>query len=146
MLNISKHKSSAASLLCHPFVSISDQGTEKETIIDGIIIDRNQINITFSATFRFQSYYKLCFTSNSQKSEWSHLYSTENEIKCGVTFRCVLKEQWRVTNGCFPEQHAVHLLPFNNQVTWPKLQWKSVQKVGTEIRHPDSSLSVWCHK
>ena len=86
MLNISKHKSSAASLLCHPFVSISDQGTEKETIIDGIIIDRNQINITFSATFRFQSYhelcftsyYELCFTSNSQKSEWSHLYSTEN--------------------------------------------------------------------
>lgn len=41
MLNVSKHKSSAAGLLCHPFVSISDHGHEKETVIDGSIINHN---------------------------------------------------------------------------------------------------------
>lgn len=41
MLNISKHKSLAAGLLRHPFVSIPDQGTEKEMIINGIVINHN---------------------------------------------------------------------------------------------------------
>lgn len=41
MLNVSKHKSSAAGLLCHPFVSISDHSTEKETVIDSNITNHN---------------------------------------------------------------------------------------------------------
>lgn len=60
MLNIGKHKSLAAGLLCHPFVSIPDQGTEKEMIINGIIIKHKvNISIALSFTFRFQSCYKL---------------------------------------------------------------------------------------